>query len=751
MSGCVVNQSPACSSQGGVFQGQSTACTPSPCPEACCLPGFACLIGTPPNCISAGGTPTGIATCTPLLCCPTPTFASVSPPTPFNPPASASLSVQVNFPGMVSYQWRFAGMPLSNGPRVTGANSATLTLQSTQPSDEGLYDCVVTASCGRVVTSTAIPLQLCALPIVTTPQPTQTAVAGQTTTLRVSAAGLGTFSYQWRKNGAALANGPRISGVTTSMLTIADVAPTDEGVYSCVVTSVPCGATTGPAVQLRVQCSNAATDCNANGLCDIFELAGLSDIGAPTPVADSYFGWAVASGSGTVAVGERFADVAGTLDAGRVHVFELNGQTANWVATLTASDVQSNAELGYSVSVDGQWLVASAHSATSGGQASAGAVYVYRRSGSPTPSWQFFQRLSEPTPTLGAQFGISVSLKADRMVVGAFRGNGPAVRSGAAYVYRFNGLNWGLETALTAPDGATDDGFGLAVAIDDPYLIASAPYDTDGNTTSGSAYIFFRGVSGWALQSKVRPRSPQPGVPIGETLSISGDIAIVSSVLEDVNGLQDAGAAYVFRRTDTRWTQQRRLTAANPVASGRFGYGITVQGGALAVGEFTRVVQGLEWAGSFDVFFRRGNFWTRAAQINSPRPEAFGRFGYGLALDSNRIVASSFSGSLNGLPQAGWARVFSLGALDCNGNSKPDVCDIAQGVSLDSNGNGIPDSCEVLQCRSDFNDSGSVTVQDVFDFLTDWFANNLTADFNDSGVISVQDIFDFLNVWFTGC
>jgi len=54
-------------------------------------------------------------------------------------------------------------------------------------------------------------------------------------------------------------------------------------------------------------------------------------------------------------------------------------------------------------------------------------------------------------------------------------------------------------------------------------------------------------------------------------------------------------------------------------------------------------------------------------------------------------------------------------------------------------------------CRADFNQSGTVTVQDLFDFLQAWFANNPTADFNSSGTVSVQDIFDFLQAWFTGC
>ncbi|MCC6322909.1 MAG: hypothetical protein IT438_15905 [Phycisphaerales bacterium] len=72
-------------------------------------------------------------------------------------------------------------------------------------------------------------------------------------------------------------------------------------------------------------------------------------------------------------------------------------------------------------------------------------------------------------------------------------------------------------------------------------------------------------------------------------------------------------------------------------------------------------------------------------------------------------------------------------------------------------------SCET--CLADFNCSGMISVQDIFDFLTSYFSNCdeagypqpvstpcfLGADVNDSGAVSVQDIFDFLAAYFSGC
>ncbi len=58
--------------------------------------------------------------------------------------------------------------------------------------------------------------------------------------------------------------------------------------------------------------------------------------------------------------------------------------------------------------------------------------------------------------------------------------------------------------------------------------------------------------------------------------------------------------------------------------------------------------------------------------------------------------------------------------------------------------------CSQSICRPDFNSSGTVTTQDIFDFLGAWFANDPRADFSGGG-LSVQDIFDFLTAWFVGC
>ena len=72
-------------------------------------------------------------------------------------------------------------------------------------------------------------------------------------------------------------------------------------------------------------------------------------------------------------------------------------------------------------------------------------------------------------------------------------------------------------------------------------------------------------------------------------------------------------------------------------------------------------------------------------------------------------------------------------------------------VATNSCGNATSNEVTLTNCAADFNCSGAVTAQDIFDFLAAYFSHNASADFNGSGQITVQDIFDFLAAFFAGC
>ncbi len=189
------------------------------------------------------------------------------------PPATPSASVGSNFSmsvsgtgeGTLTYQWRKAGVNLSdvatgNGSSYSGVTTSTFVLNNAQIADSDNYDVVVTNQGGSVTSGTAaLTVTTTALPpsIPQGGQPSaQTVLSGSASSFSVTANGTSPLAYQWYKGGSLLTNGTTaqgstISGATAATLTIANTKLADAGSYYVVVTNAP--ATTGTAT------SNSAT------------------------------------------------------------------------------------------------------------------------------------------------------------------------------------------------------------------------------------------------------------------------------------------------------------------------------------------------------------------------------------------------------------------------------------------------------------------------------------------------------------
>jgi hypothetical protein len=158
------------------------------------------------------------------------------------PGGNAAFSIEFARLGQ-SFQWRRDGVNLANSSRITGVTTPNLTINSVAVGDQGSYDCVVTGSCGTVVSQAAA---LSCKPIISLQPPAQAAlVPGLTLTNGVPTNA--TYTYRWRQNGQNLFNIPGlIAGATTRTLTLLSDDSSLVGTYDCVLTNV-CGSTTSDA------------------------------------------------------------------------------------------------------------------------------------------------------------------------------------------------------------------------------------------------------------------------------------------------------------------------------------------------------------------------------------------------------------------------------------------------------------------------------------------------------------------------
>ena len=164
---------------------------------------------------------------------------------------SASFSVSALGLAPLNYQWRFNRTNLVDNGRVSGANTTNLTLSALVTADSGSYDVVVTnvpaTSLYVAVTSQVATLDVY-LPVGFSVPPQNTAViVGSNAVLRVTASGSEPLSYQWQEGGTNLANGGRISGATSDVLTITATTTNDAGDYTVSVSNPASALTSGVA------------------------------------------------------------------------------------------------------------------------------------------------------------------------------------------------------------------------------------------------------------------------------------------------------------------------------------------------------------------------------------------------------------------------------------------------------------------------------------------------------------------------
>jgi hypothetical protein len=286
--------------------------------------------------------------------------------------------------------------------------------------------------------------------------------------------------------------------------------------------------------------------------------------------------------SGNVAViGAYLDDHAGGVDAGSAYVFRFNG--TNWTeqVKLTASDADADDWFGIITSVaDDIALIASPRDDDAG--ENAGAVYVYRFDGT---NWIEGTKLVPADAEAGDSFGYPVVLSrcGTLAIIGSYGNDDAGENAGAAYVYRFDGTSWGEEDKLTASDAEPGDLFGLSAFIDGDVAIVASLNDDRAGAASGSAYVFRFDGTGWTEEAKLTASDGAEGDNFGSDVCIRHDVAVVSAVNDDDGG-ENSGSAYVFRFDGTSWVERAKLTASDAAAGDWFGNAVSLQDDVLAVG-----------------------------------------------------------------------------------------------------------------------------------------------------------------------
>ena len=266
--------------------------------------------------------------------------------------------------------------------------------------------------------------------------------------------------------------------------------------------------------------------------------------------------------------------------------------------------------------------------------ASGGAVYIYEQVGG---AWSKVDEVSDGGES-SDQFGYAASISSnDVLVVGAYGTND---YKGAAYVYdKETDGSWALQANLTATDGVAYSYFGKSVAIVEDTIVIGA---SSSNSKCGAAYVFTRVGSVWTEQTKLEPSNCTDDYYFGSSVDLDKNpltneftIAVGASGSYYNNY---AGDAYVYTGSGSSWGLQAGLTSSDTESGVS---SVAISGDVFIAGTSRADGGGGTYSGAVYVYSRNGTSWSQQAKITEPNADEYRYFGESTDIKENTIVVGS--------------------------------------------------------------------------------------------------------------
>ena len=361
--------------------------------------------------------------------------------------------------------------------------------------------------------------------------------------------------------------------------------------------------------------------------------------------------------------------------------------TAVEQVVLAPAEGEASELFGEDVSISGDTALVGAPHDPFVSTTSPGAAYVYVRTGG---TWTEQQKLVPPDGDAEDYFGYSVSLDGDTALVGSPDHATDNGKTGAAYVFvRCDGV-WSLQQMITPADAADGDALGQAVSLSGESALIGAPGRVEGGLEAGAAYVYVRSGSNWTEQQKLLEESPAEGDMVGSHVAIHGDTAIVSAPTRAKGALTWAGVAYVFTRDGATWTLQQALQPADVAKMDTFGEGVAICGDTALIGAPSP--SGTN-PGAAYVFVRSGGTWSQESKLTASDGMNGDRFGHSVGLVDGVALVGAPMHTTTAATKAGAAYLFTSSAGTWTQSQRLTASDGAQddrfGAAVDMSGDTL--------------------------------------------------------------
>lgn len=372
---------------------------------------------------------------------------------------------------------------------------------------------------------------------------------------------------------------------------------------------------------------------------------------------NDYYGTTVSIYEDYAAVGSpNYDDSINGTNCGTVYVYRFYGGQWTLDAQLLAFDGNAGDEFGRQIEIYKDMVVVGAHNHTHNDLYQAGAVYVYKRNA--LGGWSV-QKFTAPDAAASDHYGRAVSFDGMFMVVGALDKDTYGTNSGTAYVYKFASGTWYYDGQLFGTTIGAGDNFGQSVSVSGNYIAIGAMYDDDNGSNAGAAYVFYKNTT-WSQQAKLLASDGAPNDWFSNAISIDGDYIAVAASEED-EAAYNAGAAYVFHRSGTTWTQFDKLVSTIASSSDGFGSCIDISEDYIVVGSRLNNTNGTD--AGIGYIYQIDELNSECDLLCYLQPEyvaAGDGFGRGVSISPYHIMGGSFYDDNSNGTNAGAAYIFSF-------------------------------------------------------------------------------------------
>ncbi len=479
---------------------------------------------------------------------------------PVNLGNTATLSVVVTSSTPLYYQWSKGGTALTDGGRISGSTTATLTITGAQTSDAADYT-VVIVNDGGTTTSAVATLSVIVPPAITTqPISNQAVFEGTTITYSITATGTTPLIYQWMKGGSAMTDGNEVSGSATATLTLTGVLVADSGTYTVSVSN-PAGTATSTSANLLVSPVPAPPLAPvANAATNITSAHFTASWSATAKTTGYLLDLSTDSAFGSFLSGYQGLDVGNTLSRNIAGL----SQTTNYYYRVRAYNDVGPSPNSATISVTtSQLTVAPVITSANGTTFTLGLVstFTVTATGIPAPtytatglpSWATLDPNSgvltgtAPTGTAGGQFLLMITAQ-----------NGAAPNATQPFTLTVQTapavatpMTISTIAGLALTRGSTDAtgsaarfNYPLAVAVDSAGNVYVA--DTNNNTirlvAAGGVVTTFAGTAGSSGTTNGTGAAARFNAPSGITIDSAGNLYVADTLNHTIRKITIAGA-----------------------------------------------------------------------------------------------------------------------------------------------------------------------------------------------------------------